>query len=373
MTGIPSLPPVAARAAAHVAARPSRRFVLGGLTALALAPVLAACGESADGAASPGVGDDAGGTVPAEKGAFPVTIKHKFGSTELTKAPARVVCVGLVEQDALLALGIVPVGVTKWFGDAPGQIFPWATDALGDGALPKVLNGDDGVKVEQVAALKPDLIIGQYAGLTQKEYDLLSKVAPTVAQSGEYVDYGMPWEESTLNIAKAVGRPAAGTKVVDDVTAVIEKAAADHPEFQDKQAIVVTPYEGIFVYGPQDPRGRIMSQLGFTFPEKLLDPSSKEFGWSLSAERTSDLADLGAVVWIDSEKAVDKGTGGLWAKTTAATQGRGLFISDADGAYYIGQSMVTPLSIPYVLERYVPQLAAAIDGDPATPIPPAAA
>ncbi len=37
---------------------------------------------------------------------------------------------GLVEQDALLALGIAPVATTAWFGDAPGAIFPWATEAL---------------------------------------------------------------------------------------------------------------------------------------------------------------------------------------------------------------------------------------------------
>ena len=32
-------------------------------------------------------------------------------------------------------------------------------------------------------------------------------------------------------------------------------------------------------------------------------------------------------------------------------------------------NMVTPLSLPYVLDRYVPQLRAAADGDPATKVP----
>ena len=65
------------------------------------------------------------------------------------------VCVGLTEQDALLALGIVPVAVTKWFGDAPGYIFPWAVELLGDAELPEVLEDTNGVQIEKVAALRP--------------------------------------------------------------------------------------------------------------------------------------------------------------------------------------------------------------------------
>ena len=47
-------------------------------------------------------------------------------------APERVVVAGLREQDALLALGIVPVATTEWFGTRPGEVFPgretsWAT------------------------------------------------------------------------------------------------------------------------------------------------------------------------------------------------------------------------------------------------------
>ena len=41
----------------------------------------------------------------------------------------------------------------------------------------------------------------------------------------------------------------------------------------------------------------------------------------------------------------------------------------ANGNYYVAHSFVTPLSIPYLLDRYVPQLAAAADGDPKTEPP----
>lgn len=346
----------------------TRRTFLTGLSAFALAPALAACGD--DAGSTPGAQPSAGNA--AEEGALPVTIKHKFGSTTITKAPERIVCVGLVEQDALLALGLVPVAVTKWFGEAAGQIFPWATAALGKSPLPTVLEDKDGVQFEKVAGLKPDLIIGQYAGLKQKDYDLLSKIAPTVAQPAGYVDFGVPWQESTRTIGQAVGRPAATKKLLDDVNAKIAKAAADHPEFAKASAIVATTYEGIFVYGPEDPRSRLMKDLGFAFPPALTKVGGDEFGASISPEKVG-LLDVDCVVWINDEPATTKATGGLWAKTKAAKEGRGAFIAETDGAFYVAHSMLTPLSIPYMLERYVPMLAAAVDGDPSTKVPKAVA
>ena len=62
--------------------------------------------------------------------AQPVTIEHKYGSTTVSEAPTRVVTVGLVEQDALLALGVVPVGTTEWYGEQPGALWPWAQAEL---------------------------------------------------------------------------------------------------------------------------------------------------------------------------------------------------------------------------------------------------
>ncbi|GAB2460034.1 iron-siderophore ABC transporter substrate-binding protein [Nocardioides hungaricus] len=347
---------------------PTRRRFLAGLSVLAVAPVLAACGDDGGTSGSPTTGS--GG--PTEEAAFPVTIKHKYGETTVESAPKRVVCVGYLEQDTLLALGIVPVGVTYWFGDEKLQgVYPWAQEYLGDAELPTVLKDTNGIDIEKVASLAPDLIIGQYTGMTEAEYKKLSAMGvPVVAQSGDYADYGTPWEEMALTVGTAVGQPKRTQEVIDGVTKRIADEAAANPGFKGQTAAVITPYQGLFIYGPEDPRSRMLVDLGFDLHPVITTADDSEFGISLSAERTSDLGDIGVAVWIDI--AADKQVQQIFEGTTAYDQGRWFDISADAGSYYVAHSFVTPLSIPYVLDRYVPQLAAAADGDPAT-VPPKSA
>src|SRR3954469_948157 len=129
------------------------------MAALLCGALLTACGsDETTSTPSPARSD---GT--AEDGAFPVTLAHKYGSTTIKSEPKRVVVVGLRDQDALLALGVVPVATTEWFGKHPGAIFPWATKALGSAPKPTVLTNTDGVQFEKVAAQRPDLIVGVYS------------------------------------------------------------------------------------------------------------------------------------------------------------------------------------------------------------------
>ncbi|KAB1655373.1 ABC transporter substrate-binding protein [Pseudoclavibacter chungangensis] len=319
-----------------------------------------------------GATDSNGAEYEVEDGAFPVTIDHAFGSTTIERAPVRVVSVGYNEQDALLALGVVPVGVTDWFGDdTPGRIYPWALDALGDAPLPEVLNADDGVQLEKVAALEPDLIIGQYAGITEDEYEQLSRIAPTVVQPGDYAEWGAPWDVATLNIGSAVGKPAAAQALVDEVRATLDTYADEHAElFAGQTGVNVATWEGVFVYGPEDPRGRLLTDLGIGFPENLLTGDSEEFGWSISPEKAGELNDVGVVIWGATEQEVEEAVGRIWFETDAAKEGRAIYASpDESAAFVTASNFVTPLSMPYYLERFMPQLVAALDGDPATEVP----
>jgi iron complex transport system substrate-binding protein len=346
--------------------RPRTPLVAAAALGLGLSALLAGCGSDSDDAATDTSAEQSG----SDAAQLPVTIEHKYGSETFTEVPERVVVVGLQEQDTLISLGIVPVGVTYWFGDEDG-INPWAEEALPEGAeMPEVLDATNGIPVEEVAGLAPDLIIGEYSAMTQEEYDLLSDIAPTLAQSGEYADYSMPWDEMALKIGQAVGQEDEITRIIDETQATIDQAAADNPEFEGKTAALVTPYEGLFVYGPEDPRTRMLGELGFDVTSSTLFESQEDFGSSLSAENAADLDAIDLTVWYDREAEED--VAAVYEGADAFAEGRWVDVASDDGAYWVAHSFVSPLAIPYTLERYVPQLAAAVDGDPDT-VPPAPA
>jgi iron complex transport system substrate-binding protein len=302
---------------------------------------------------------------PAASGAFPVTIEHKFGNTTVEAEPKRIVVVGLREQDALLALGIVPVGTTEWYGEHPGAIFPWAKAALGDAEPPTKLSFTDGIQYEKVAALAPDLILAIYSGLNQKDYDTLSKIAPVVAQPPGQVDWGSSWQDEITLTGKAVGKPEEAEALKAKAAKQLADAATAHPEFKGQTAAVATPYQGIYVYGPQDARSRLMTDLGFTFPKELEHVGGKEFGGQLSDEKV-DMLDVGALVWFAEPGAEAKlKKHAVYSKLDVRRQGRDVFIPE-NGTLYEATSFISVLSIPLLVDELVPKLAAAADGDPAT-------
>jgi iron complex transport system substrate-binding protein len=333
------------------------------LALLLSALLVAACGSSDDDSPSTASGGTEGGSEP---GAFPVTIEHKHGSTTIESEPKRVTVVGLREQDALLALSVVPVATTEWYGDHPGAVFPWARDDLGDAEPPEVLDDTDGIQIERVAGLRPDLILAIYSGLTKKDYATLSKIAPVVAQPEGKVDFGSSWQEETLMSGAAVGRPKRAQQLVDEAEQLIADAATEHPEFKGQTAANITDYQGIFVYGPQDVRTQMLEQLGFAYPPELREAFPDEFGGQLSEERI-DALDVGALVWFaDGDRSVEElKREPVYSRLDVRKEGRDVFIRLKDRVYE-ATSFPSVLSMPTLVKELVPRLAAAADGDPKT-------
>lgn len=362
--------------------RPSttRRILAVGLVAL-LASTAAACGGGSDGdASSDGDGTNASITVTTQAGptttapppdldSYPVTVQHAFGSTVVEEYPERIALVGITDQDVALALGVMPVMTVEWFGDQPGAIFPWAQDeALALGGIDDVvvLEPDAGYPVEKIAATEPDLIVGLYSGLTQDQYDALSKIAPTVAQP-EGPAYGISWQTQTAVMGSILGRSERAQELIDDTEAEIAAIRDEYPELEGTSAATVTPYEGIYVYGSIDPRGRLLQELGMEIPAELDEVATGDAAGQLSLER-ADLLDLDAVVWLDVDAADEDSVGGpVYQKLGLGDEGRELFLDDTDAdGFGSAISFQSVLSLPFLLERLAPMLAAAIDGDPDT-------
>jgi iron complex transport system substrate-binding protein len=292
-------------------------------------------------------------------GSFPVTIEHKFGSTTIEEEPQRVVTVGFTDHDVVLALGVVPVGLREWYGDYERGVWPWAEELLGD-AEPALLSSED-LNFEQIAVLNPDLILGLYSGLEEGDYEKLSQIAPTVAQSGEHLNFGSPWQEMTRTAGRALGRTGESDDLVEQVEARFEAIRADHPEFDGVELAYAGVYgeEKFYVETEGSTRVQILLDLGFEIPGELTALGSDSFYHDLSPERL-DLLDQQIVLWEPAElaqlPAVEKNA--LYQGLAVAREDREVFLTDPVIAGAMAHSSV--LSLPVVLEELVPQLAAAV-------------
>src|ERR1700761_6556023 len=170
-------------------------------------------------------------------GGGPLTITHAFGETTIPEPPKRVVSAGLTGQDDLLALGIVPVAVTNWFGDQPFAVWPWAQPKLGN-AKPVVLNLDNGIQVDKIAGLKPDLIVATDAGVDEDTYQKLAAIAPTLAQSDGYAFFE-PWKDQATTVGQAVFRLDQMKSLINAVDQGFAAVANKYPQFKNKKVLLL--------------------------------------------------------------------------------------------------------------------------------------
>lgn len=215
---------------------------------------------------------DTGGDPDSAGGVFPVTVEHKYGSTRIDSAAQRVVTLGLTEQDYVLAFGAPLVAATEWFGGYPGALWPWAREVLGDDSLPEVLTNVDGLNIERVASLRPDLIVCTNGVLTEQEYDRLSGFAPTLAASADFPDYGTPWQEQTRNIGTALGQAEQAERIVADLETQFELARAEQSQFAGASAIIAADLgAGSYYLYAEGPAPGFLTALGFELPTAVAD------------------------------------------------------------------------------------------------------
>ena len=303
-----------------------------------------------------------GGTVapsaPVAAG-FPTTIEHKFGTTTIERAPARVVTIGYQEHDFVLALGVAPVGVRYWYGPENDVIQPWTEPAArAANAKPAILNMDS-IDPEKVAALRPDLILGTYSDLTPESYAVLTRIAPTVGIPKGFNDYGLPWQDATRVIGQALGRSDRAEQLVRDLDARFVAARDAHPQFAGRTVAVATyGADKLGIFASQDPRSRLFTGLGFRVPPRFDQLAGTSFYADLSFEQMQEV-DQDLLVW-DQISYTPGGRATIvnnaLVKRLKATRSRHTVY--LEGALEQAFAWNTVLSIPLVLDGVLPQLQA---------------
>ncbi|NJI58160.1 iron-siderophore ABC transporter substrate-binding protein [Microbacterium oxydans] len=337
--------------------RTSRILAIGAAAALAVG--LSACASSA-----PESTGTAGGN-PASADAFPVTVEHAYGETTITEKPERIATVAWANHEVPLALGIVPVGMSKasWGDDDDNGVLPWVEEKLDelDAETPVLFDETDGIDYEAVADTEPDVILAAYSGLTQEEYDTLSKIAPVVAFPE--VQWGTSVDDMIEMNSKALGLEDEGEALIDELHADAEAALEANSELKDKKVLFAyldpADLSQIGYYTAIDTRpGYLHDNLGLPFPSIVEDTADTEkFDLTVSAEEVAKFADVDVfVTYGDDALIAQLQADPLLSKIPAIAEGRIAILPNATPV--AASANPSPLSIPWGLSDYLALLAA---------------
>jgi putative iron-siderophore ABC transporter,binding protein len=329
----------------------SRRMLLTG-GAVSAAAVLAACSsgsnqkaaspEAASGSASAGSGSSSSKSLPKSTvvptelddgmgsgqadGVFPRTVVHYQGQTTIDAAPSKVVILSTGQADAMLTLGMCPIGSTTASG-AEGPVPQYLKDAYPEQAAAieaiKTVGSRTEPDIEAIGALKPDLILTNAAGKDDAEtlYKNLTAIAPTVVTRGT----GQFWKADFLLLSDALGKREAAKSVLDGLTSEAVSAGSALST-AGTISLLRKNSDKLRIFGPISFSGSVVADMGLSRPEtqQFTDGVSKE----LSSE-TLDQAD-GDWLFYGVQGGKDEELTGqaLWGSLKAVSAGHAVKIDD---------------------------------------------
>ncbi|APC49522.1 iron siderophore-binding protein [Virgibacillus halodenitrificans] len=225
--------------------------------ALSLIFLLAACGAG-ESDKKEGNTDKSGDKKTEEAAGDSYKIEHAMGTATIEGKPERIVMLTNHGTEALLSLGIKPVGaVQSWTGD------PWYKHIADQMEGVEVVGTESDINLEAIAALEPDLIIGNKMR-QEEQYQALSDIAPTVFEETLRGD----WKVNFELIAEAVGKEEKGQEVLDDYNNRIKTLQEDlGDKINTKVSMVRFMPSDVRIYHKDSFSGVILEEIGLDRPE----------------------------------------------------------------------------------------------------------
>jgi iron complex transport system substrate-binding protein len=280
------------------------------LTSTGLAGLLTACGGA------PGAGQGVGATR---------TVIHPLGSAEVPVAPQRVL--SLDSNGALqvsLELGAPLVASETLDGPVPVPPYlpapPPGFESLGFARL----------DLERVAALRPDLVIGNVQRV-EEAYAELSRIAPTVAYRN--AGAGQDWRESVRMIGDVLGALPRVEERLAEYAARVEAVARRHSDLIAGSTVALLRFTSseLRIVRGEIFGASILAHAGIRRPPSTDTPGPSATYVSLTEETVGVTADADVLLYLvgGGGSALDAAataqrylSGGLWQQLPAVRAGR---------------------------------------------------
>jgi iron complex transport system substrate-binding protein len=252
-------------------------------------------------------------------------VEHALGSAEVPVSPKRVVVADPDMLATALLLGVPVVGTAKpeFLGNLPPFVDQKQLAGIAD-------IGWLAPKVERIAELRPDLIIGTKNQLGET-YQQLRQVAPTVVFDH---DGGANWKQTMRELASVLGkRPAMDREIgaYEKRIAAFRRGAGQRAQGVDVSLVNVRDLSDIRVYTPRWCSGQVLQEAGLSRPAAQRKPDKDKYFVKLSAENLQR-ADARVMFYFvgsigtnpkDAEQAVDRlRSTGLWTGLNAVRRGQ---------------------------------------------------
>jgi iron complex transport system substrate-binding protein len=284
----------------------------------------------------------------AADGAFPRSVGHFKGSTQVPAAPGRVVVISTGQADALLTLGVVPAASTR--GDGADLIPRYLIDSFPHqaDALRQVV--DVGTRtepsVEAIAAVRPDLILMNNAGSTSDAlYRSLSALAPTVVTEGT----GVNWKQDFLLVAAALGKTG---EAKGDLDSYHTGAAALGASLGTVPTVSFLRKNGdrVRVFGVPSFVGSIAEDAGLPRPDsQRFDSTSQDISGEQLDRADADWVFYGVQGGLDAAGSLTALP--LWSTLTAAGQGHAVRVDD--DVFYLNAGLTAARIVLATLRQHL--------------------
>lgn len=291
---------------------------------------------------------------------YPITIKHAYGETIIESEPKNIATISWGNHDVPLALGVVPVGVSKAnYGESDENgLHPWTAEKYKELSVenPSVYDDIDGLDYEAISDSNPDIILAAYSGITQEEYDLLSEIAPVVAYPKNA--WQTLWRDQIAMNATAIGKKDEGDTLVEELETLINEKTSKYSDLNGKTAVFCyfNPADlgKFYIYLPSDPRAAYLTDLGLSFPDSIseLAKQSDSFSIEVSAENIDVLKDADILVTYGNDELLKALQSDALLGTIDPVKNGSVAIIE-DGSALSASCTPSALSIPATIDEYL--------------------